>query len=501
MLHDFFSNPRVFSQRNIWNTILCAFLLLSILDDVFLVVADESVDRYIEQGTKLLAAGQIAEALSQYNLAIDKDDKNYLSYFRRATVHLAIGKPRAAVHDLDRTLELNAEFAPARKQRANLLFKSGQLSQAMADYNYLVSQAGGDDDYKKALEDIETASSHLQQAKDFIENFFYRDALLHLDKILDMMPTFKEARELRAETYLKIGEKHKAISDFRQAVKLTNDNTEGLAKLSVLMYEAGEAELSLLEVRECLKLDPDHKACFKHYKMIKKLAKQLQDIQTALNEDRLQECVKKAERIIEDHGHVGDYTAQMSQYLCKCNIKDNPAEAIKRCSVLLEADPNNHDWLCDRAEAYINEGQYNEAIQDYQKVLEAERGHHRAKKGMSKAQQLIKNSQRRDYYKILGVARSASKHDILKAYRKLAAEWHPDHYKGDDKKAAEKKFIDISAAKEVLSDPEKRQKFDNGEDPLDPEQQQGGPGGPFGGGFPFHFDPFGSGGHFEFRFG
>ena len=71
-------------------------------------------------------------------------------------------------------------------------------------------------------------------------------------------------------------------------------------------------------------------------------------------------------------------------------------------------------------------------------------------------------------------------------------------YEGDDKENAEKKFMDIAAAKEVLSDPEMREKFDNGEDPLDPEQQSGGGGrNPFGGGgFPFNFQ----GGNFQFKF-
>ena len=41
----------------------------------------------------------------------------------------------------------------------------------------------------------------------------------------------------------------------------------------------------------------------------------------------------------------------------------------------------------------------------------------------------------------------------MRSYRKLAVQWHPDHYEGDDKKKAEKMFIDIAAAKEVLSDP------------------------------------------------
>ena len=52
------------------------------------------------------------------------------------------------------------------------------------------------------------------------------------------------------------------------------------------------------------------------------------------------------------------------------------------------------------------------------------------------------------------IFRNAQKRDIIKAYRKLAREWHPDNFQDEkDKKNAEKKFIEIAAAKEVLSDP------------------------------------------------
>ncbi|HXH18129.1 MAG TPA: DnaJ domain-containing protein, partial [Chitinophagales bacterium] len=64
----------------------------------------------------------------------------------------------------------------------------------------------------------------------------------------------------------------------------------------------------------------------------------------------------------------------------------------------------------------------------------------------------------RDYYKILGVDKHASEAEIKKAYRTLAKKYHPDKHKGD--KAAEEKFKEISEAYEVLSDPEKRKKYD-----------------------------------------
>jgi curved DNA-binding protein len=63
-----------------------------------------------------------------------------------------------------------------------------------------------------------------------------------------------------------------------------------------------------------------------------------------------------------------------------------------------------------------------------------------------------------DYYKTLGVGKSASVNDIKKAYRKLAMKYHPDHTKGD--KAAEEKFKKITEAYAVLSDPEKRKQYD-----------------------------------------
>jgi len=64
----------------------------------------------------------------------------------------------------------------------------------------------------------------------------------------------------------------------------------------------------------------------------------------------------------------------------------------------------------------------------------------------------------KDYYKILGVEKTATKDEISKAFRKLAVKYHPD--KNPNNKAAEEKFKEITEANEVLSDPEKRKKYD-----------------------------------------
>ena len=63
-----------------------------------------------------------------------------------------------------------------------------------------------------------------------------------------------------------------------------------------------------------------------------------------------------------------------------------------------------------------------------------------------------------DYYKVLGLDRTATQADIRKAYRKLAKQYHPDVNK--DNPQAQERFQEINEANEVLSDPEKRKKYD-----------------------------------------
>ncbi|MFN2541792.1 MAG: DnaJ C-terminal domain-containing protein [Chthoniobacterales bacterium] len=106
----------------------------------------------------------------------------------------------------------------------------------------------------------------------------------------------------------------------------------------------------------------------------------------------------------------------------------------------------------------------------------------------------------RDYYETLGVSKTATNEEIRSAFRKLARKYHPDVAK--DKKAAEEKFKEINEAYEVLSDPEKRKKYDQlGADWNQPGGFQRPPqwGGQPGGGRSYQWS--GGDGGVEFEFG
>ena len=121
------------------------------------------------------------------------------------------------------------------------------------------------------------------------------------------------------------------------------------------------------------------------------------------------------------------------------------------------------------------------------------------------AQIELKKSKTKDYYKVLSLPRDADELQIKAAYRRMVKQHHPDkaHKQGISKEDAEKKMASINEAYEVLSDPELKARFDQGDDPNDHENQrgghnpfqQGGFGGFPGGGFP------GGGQQFNFKFG
>ncbi|KAF3694826.1 DnaJ -like protein subfamily C member 3 [Channa argus] len=372
---------------------------------------DGNVDHHMEMGKNLLAAGQLADALSHFHAAVDGDPNNYMAYYRRATVFLAMGKSKSALPDLSRVVELKPDFTSAQLQRGNLLLKHGRLDEAESDFKKVLKSNPSDKEEREAQSQL-TKSDEIQrlvaQARSSFGSKDYVTAAAQLDTIIETCIWDVASREMRAECFIQMGEMGNAISDLKVASKLKSDNTQAFYKLSTIYYNLGDHEMSLNEVRECLKLDPDHKQCYSHYKQVKKLNKQIQSAEELIQEQRYEDAVSKYEAVIKTEPNVHLFSLLAKERICHALTQGQQASrAISVCSEVLQSDPENVDVLKDRAEAYIQDEQYEEAIKDYETAAKHSENDRQIKEGLERAQRLLKQSQKKDYYKILGVKRWA----------------------------------------------------------------------------------------------
>jgi len=456
----------------------------------------------IEKANQLLAQSRMPEALDAYSAVIQKDPKNYQALYRRATVYMALGKAKHAIPDLTAVLEIRPDFKQARDQRGSIYIKQGKYELAALDYK---------EDAAKRNE-IQTLRGHEKSyhAAMYQENSLQK-AIEHLTALIEKSPWSIEFLEARAECYEHRGMYDDAILDLRPTTKLNPDNTKNWLKISLLHYHQGHAERSLDTIRECLRLDQDHKACGDHYKKVKKLNKHLVAANEAIqgkNWKKAYDSLDSAETANKDN--VRNINTEIAQLRCRGAAETKNIDGIEECNKALELNDNHARTYIRRSELHTLLGNHQESLDDVNKAKEIDPNFADIDRLVKDAERRLKQSKKRDYYKILGVARNADKKTIKKAYRKLAAEFHPDavlktnpNPTDEEKAKIEQKFMDIAASYEVLSDQEMREKFDNGEDPLDAEAQAEGHhhgGWPFGGGggnFKFHQ---GGGQHFRWNF-
>ncbi|CAH8479170.1 unnamed protein product, partial [Schistosoma margrebowiei] len=206
--------------------------------------------------------------------------------------------------DFNRALELNPDFIPARKHRAYVKLRMGKLTEAIEDYESVLNHDTG---ASAKISEIHKLQNQWEDARKLFGNSEYREALTLLDKLVESVDYAEELRELRARCYLSLGDVQKGLQEMRFGVHLTNDNREGLLRISQIMYDAGFAVQAVNELRECLRLDQDDKACLGLYKKVNKVAKAITATQEALEAERYSDCIKKASEIVRFESSNPEY--------------------------------------------------------------------------------------------------------------------------------------------------------------------------------------------------
>ncbi|KAI0243864.1 hypothetical protein L0F63_006499 [Massospora cicadina] len=491
--------------------------------------ADNSVttDQILAQANELLTSGKFSDAFNLFSEAIDRDPENYSTYFKRATTSMTLGRNQLAIEDLNKLLTLKPDFLKGFLQRGKLHLKLGNFDEAYSDISKF---AKGNPKHSEAaelfqLKVIHASQDRLRKAESLLKSRRHEEAFEHLTE--------------RAFSAISRNEYDGAIGDWTRIVSLAPSDQDSLANLAhVYYYSLYEPETALKNVKQYLHSDPEHKRFKALFRQLKNSEKQLGKLDRLVKNKVWKEVVvilggneekdgllKEAEIKISDMmtligstqpgpnklmGKLYNmaclaYSRVMVGLLLGANgyqLRDQ--RAVDTCTHALEIDPENTKSLVARSEMFIRQELFEKAVEDLTKAYELSEKDQAIGEKLQKARLLLKQSKQRDYYKVLGVPRSATQKQIKTAFRKMAAQWHPDKYKGDlPKDKIQEKMAEINQAYEVLSNEELKNRYDSGDDPNDPTGGQEAYGSPFQGNFGqffrFHQGEF-SGSHFSFSF-
>ncbi|CAG8594315.1 46311_t:CDS:2, partial [Gigaspora margarita] len=499
--------------------LVLAFLPL-LLSTTSLVFCDKSAQQYFDEGNEFFADQKYEEAVKSYASAINQNPNDYLYYFKRALTYLALERSSSALQDFTTILGLKPDFDKALLQRAKIYIKEGSLTEAKSDLQKYLQKNEQDVEGQKSLISINSAEKYISTAEEAINSENYDACVENMFNAIKISPHSPRLRLTRAQCHLSKGEVEEGVRDLSSASQLIPEDPALSMRLCLLNYfSLYNPKQALQSLKQCLHYDPENKECKTLHRFIKKIEKEVERVNNDIEGHRWKLAINK---LLEPStkGLINDVEEELQNlnegrqrnellvklygWTCKAykELKE-VKKALKWCDKTLKLDENNVETLINRAEVLLDEEDYEAALNDYKKAHDLTQGlDNRIKQGYAKADRLLKQSKKKDYYKILGVSRKADKKEIKRAYRKLAQEWHPDKYKGDlsqDQVAV--KMSAINEAYEVLSDDELRARFDNGEDPNDPNNG----GSPFFysdnnpfmqqfGGFPFSGFPFSSGG-------
>ena len=137
-------------------------------------------------GMNLLARGAYSDALSHFHAAVDADPSNYMSYYKRATVYMALSRSKPALADLDKILQLKPDFVKARHQRGGLLLKTGRLDEAHIDLENVVRKEPDNVEAQKQYSMINSLKDQIEDIRDYINWSNFEPAIEALNEILEV---------------------------------------------------------------------------------------------------------------------------------------------------------------------------------------------------------------------------------------------------------------------------------------------------------------------------
>lgn len=366
------------------------------------------------------------------------------------------GNYEAALEDCLRATDLDPQNPKILLRLARIYTSLGQPQEAILTFGRINPPPSAKD-----MAPAKEMLHHLEAAQDALRSGTAGSMVLHaLDQAERQLgPGASRPRKwqlMRGEAYLKMGTAN-ALGEAQMIVmsllRHNSQDPEALVLRGRTLYSQGENDKAVSHFRKALSCDPDMRDAVKWLRIVQKLERMKEEGNQEYKAGRWQSAIDKYTAALEiDPSNKGTNSKILqNRALCRTKLKEFDA-AISDCERAVSLDPGYTKARRTKANALGSAGRWEEAVREWKALQELEPEDRNIAKEVRRAELELKKSQRKDYYKILGVDKNADDQQIKKAYRKLAIIHHPDKNPNDDDAA--ERFKDIGEAYETLSDPQ-----------------------------------------------
>ena len=369
-----------------------------------------------------MGASRFSEALNDCRRAADLDRHNNRIMLRLARIYTSLGRPEEAIATFGRIQPPPSakDMAPAREM-----------------LHYIKAA-------QSALRDG-TAASMVLHPLDMAE----RQLGFGVTKP-------RKWQLMRGEALLKMGDVNSLGDAQNIAMSLlrsNNQDPEALMLRGRALYSQGENDKAIQHFRQALAFDPDLKDGLRWLRIVQRLDRMKEEGNAEYKAGRWQNAIDKYTAALEIDPTNKGTNSKILQNRALARIKLRLYdEAIADCEKSISLDPSYVKARKTKANALGQAERWEDCVREWKAIHELDPEDRTIAKEIRRAEIELKKSLRKDYYKILGLEKTADENQVKKAYRKLAIVHHPDKNPGD--KTAEARFKDISEAYETLSDPQ-----------------------------------------------
>jgi DnaJ family protein C protein 3 len=268
------------------------------------IPADTPVSRLLDSAQSHLSKGETGDALVYYDAAITRDPTNYLTFFKRATTYLSLGRTSQATDDFQKVLSLKPGFEGAHVQLGKLRARHGDWDTAKEHY-----EKAKKTDELASLEAAKGAAALAEaaaKAEDWEECIKQADdAILTANRALSL-------RELRANCAFERGAMERGIGDLQHILQMKPGDTSPHVKISAIQFYAlGELQEGMASIRKCLHSDPESKECKRLLRAEKLVEKVVQKVTKALEKNQHMTAVRQLVPTGDDEGLIKEVKDQV----------------------------------------------------------------------------------------------------------------------------------------------------------------------------------------------